>query len=200
MKRLPAILLVLLAAPAWAQTPSYPVGGGPQGQRAPATVELCLNSQGQAVPLALCDQAPNIAKPLQPATTEHRATVVTISPNSGSASAYPSNATPLTANAAGTTGAVVGTYAASPGRTNFICGFEVSAIGGTAAVGPITIAGLTGSSMVFQGSASVAGGTVAQKTFSPCIPASAANTAITVTTTADGTATAVNVNSWGYRQ
>ena len=36
-------------------------------------------------------------------------------------------------------------------------------------------------------------------TFNPCIPASAANTAITVTTTANGTATAVDVNSWGYQ-
>jgi len=32
------------------------------------------------------------------------------------------------------------------------------------------------------------------------VPASAPNTAITVTTTADGTATAVDVNSWGFVQ
>lgn len=41
---------------------------------------------------------------------------------------------------------------------------------------------------------------MARQNFSPCIPASAQNEAITVTTTADGTATAVNVNSWGYQQ
>jgi hypothetical protein len=112
---------------------------------------------------------------------------------------YPIGTTPLTGNATGTTGAVVGTLAAASGKTTYICGFTVSAIGGTAAVGPITLAGLTGSSMVFQLSSSAAGVNFSQ-TFLPCIPASATNTAITVTTTADGTATAVDINSWGYRQ
>jgi hypothetical protein len=107
----------------------------------------------------------------------------------------------ITGNAAGTTGAVVGTLAASStGQTTYICGFNVQSIGGTAAVGPITIAGLTGSSQVYQGSSTAAGGTVASAAFFPCIPASAVNTAITITTTADGSASAVDVNSWGYRQ
>jgi hypothetical protein len=105
----------------------------------------------------------------------------------------------ITGNALGTTGAVTGTLAAAQGKTTYICGFKVDAIGGTAAVGPITVAGLVGSSMVFQGSSSAAGGPVARQNFSPCIPASAQNAAITVSTTADGTATAVNVNSWGHQ-
>jgi hypothetical protein len=116
-------------------------------------------------------------------------------------SQYPQGAAALTANAAGSTGAVVGTFAATASKTNFICGFNVQAIGGTATVGPITIAGLVGSSQVYQtdvNSATV-GKTVASATFSPCIPASAPNVAITVTTTANGTATAVDVNAWGYR-
>jgi hypothetical protein len=42
---------------------------------------------------------------------------------------------------------------------------------------------------------------VARQNFAPCIPANAQNTTITtVTTTADGMATAVNVNSCGYQQ
>lgn len=106
----------------------------------------------------------------------------------------------ITGNAQGTTGAVVGTLAAVQNKFTFICGFEVDAIGGTAAIGPITVAGIVGSSMVFQGSATAAGGRIASRDFSPCIPSSAPNTAITVTTTADGTATAVDVNSWGYQQ
>jgi hypothetical protein len=107
--------------------------------------------------------------------------------------------TVITGNASGTTGAVTGTLAAAQCKTTYICGFKVDAIGGTAAVGPITVAGLVGSSMVFQGSSSAAGGPVARQNFSPCIPASAQNAAITVSTTADGTATAVNVNSWGHQ-
>lgn len=119
-----------------------------------------------------------------------------------SPSAFPTGAAPITGNAAGSTSAVVGTLAAAAAKTTYICGFNVQAIGGTATVGPITVAGLKGSSQVYQtdvNSATV-GKTVAAASFSPCIPASAVNTAITITTTADGTATAVDVNSWGYQQ
>lgn len=108
--------------------------------------------------------------------------------------------TPIQGNAAGTTGAVVGTLAAAAAKFTYICGFNVQAIGGTAAVGPITIAGLVTASQVYQASSSAAGGTIASASFTPCIPSSAVNTAITVTTTADGTASAVDVNSWGYQQ
>lgn len=99
----------------------------------------------------------------------------------------------------GTTGAVTGTLAAAAGRTTFICGFDVSVIGGTAAVGPITITGLIGGTFTYQFSSLAAGNTLS-RTFTPCIPASAVNTAIVTTTTADGTASAVDVNSWGYQQ
>ena len=115
-------------------------------------------------------------------------------------SQYPATATAITGNATGSTGAVVGTLAGVAAKTTYICGFNVSAIGGTATVGPITVAGLVGSSQVYQVPVnSAAGAIVATQNFNPCIPASAANTAITVTTTADGTATAVDVNSWGYQ-
>jgi hypothetical protein len=107
---------------------------------------------------------------------------------------------PITGNAAGTTGAVVGTLPASTaGKTTFICGFSVDAIGGTATVGPITLAGIVGSNMTFQLSSS-ATGAFREKTFSPCLAASAPDAAITISTTADSTATAVDVNSWGYQQ
>lgn len=112
---------------------------------------------------------------------------------------YPYGATPITGNGSGTTGAVVGTLAAVVGKTTYICGFDVSAVGGTATVAPITVAGLVGSSMIYRFSSTAAGATLS-KIYTPCIPASAANTAITVTTTANGTATGVNVSSWGYQQ
>jgi hypothetical protein len=102
-------------------------------------------------------------------------------------------------NGAGSTGAVVGTLAGVSGKTTYICGFSVSALGGTATVGPITIANTITASQVYQLASAVAGVTLAVP-FSPCIPANAAATAITVTTTADGSATAVDVNSWGYQQ
>jgi hypothetical protein len=112
-----------------------------------------------------------------------------------------SAAATITGNAAGSTGAVVGTLAGTAGKTTYICGFNVSAVGGTATVGPITVAGLIGSSQVYQIPVnSTAGAVLVTQTFAPCIAASAANTAITVTTTANGTATAVDVNSWGFQQ
>ena len=113
---------------------------------------------------------------------------------------YLPTATAITGNGTGTTGSVVGTLAAVTGKTTYICGFNVSAIGGTAAVGPIVIANLVGSSsMTYELASSVAGNSVTQ-TFTPCIPATAVDTTITVTTTADGTASAVAVNSWGFQQ
>lgn len=105
----------------------------------------------------------------------------------------------ITGNASGSTSAVTGTLAAASGKVTYICGFVVSSIGGTAATGPITIANLVGSSMVFQLTSSATGVSVTQA-FSPCIPANAPNTSITVATTANGTASAVNVGSWGYQR
>jgi hypothetical protein len=103
----------------------------------------------------------------------------------------------ITGNATGTTSAVVGTLAAFVGKTTYICGFSISSTG-SAAISPITVAGIVGSNMIFQ---NVTAGTgILQQAFYPCVPATAPNTAITVTTTADGTASAVDVNSWGFVQ
>lgn len=200
MKRLIlAALLIAGISPALAQQSSWPVGGFP-GQRAPGSIALCLNSAGQAMPPALCDQAPSVAKPYQPASPDHRADVVTISPNSGASNPFPSNATPSTAVAAGTTGAVTATMAATPGKTNYICSLHVSAIGGTATVGPITVTGLKGGNTLTYQVAATASGNFLIVPFTPCFPASAVNTAIAAATTADGTATAVDVNIIGYLQ
>lgn len=113
-------------------------------------------------------------------------------------SQYPVGSVALTGNGAGSTGAVVGTLTATATTTAYICGFAISATGGVATLGPITVAGLIGSSMVFQLFSTATGANLSQQ-FNPCIPASAVSTNITITTTADGTASAVDVNSWGYR-
>src|SRR5216683_41237 len=107
-------------------------------------------------------------------------------------SQYPVNSvttapTAITGNATGSTGAVVGTLAAAASKTTFICGFNVSTIGGTAPSSPITVAGLIGSSQVYQTPINAAAGQILiTQNFNPCIPASAVNTA-------------VDVNSWGYQ-
>lgn len=103
----------------------------------------------------------------------------------------------ITGNAQGTTGAVVATLPAKANYTTYICGFHLDSTG-SGAMGPITLAGIVNGPMVFQGTAGANNNP--SQTFYPCIPASAPNTAITITTTADGTATAVDVNMWGYQQ
>lgn len=169
-----ASLTLLLASAAQGQN-AFPTPGGSSANGA----------------VIMCPSAANAALYV-PCNSTNPATV-------SQASQYPVGATAITGNATGTTGAVVGTLAGVAAKTTYICGFDVSAIGGTATVGPITIAGLVGSSMVYQLSSSAAGVTFS-RSFTPCIPASAVNTPITTTTTADGTATAVDVNSWGFQQ
>jgi hypothetical protein len=167
-----ALTACLWASLAFAQANNDSQWQTPGNAIEPGIVQLCINAAGKAVP---CQTAV------------------------AGAAGFPNGATPITGNATGTTGAVVGSLAAAAGKTTYICGFNVQAVGGTATVAPITVAGLIGSSQVYQGSSSAAGGTVASAAFSPCVPASAVNTAITITTTADGTATGVDVNSWGYQ-
>jgi len=191
--RLALLGLLLTAAPAAADQFQTPYGF------APGAVQECLNSTGFTVPCFMSDLNPSVSKPFMQPSPGDRARIVTISPNSGAPNQYAAGAIPITGNATGTTGAVVGTLAALTGKLTWICGFNVSGIGGTAAIGPITIAGIKTSSMVYQ-LASTASGAFLTQTFTPCIPASAVNTAITITTTADGTATAVSVNSWGFQQ
>lgn len=111
----------------------------------------------------------------------------------------PGGATFVVGAGTGTTGAVTGSLANTSGKTNYICGFSVSAIGGTATIGPITINNLIGNiTFTFQAASTTTGYTLTQA-FSPCIPAKATNTAIDVATTANGTASAVDVNVWGFQ-
>jgi hypothetical protein len=125
------------------------------------------------------------------------ACVVDVNGNTCTAAALsPAGVTPISNSAAGSTGAVVATLPGVSGKTTFICSFNVAAAGGTAAVGPITVAGLAGGSQTFQLNSP---GTL-PITFTPCAAASATNTAITVTTTADATATSVTVSATGFQQ
>lgn len=112
---------------------------------------------------------------------------------------FTSAQTPISGNSTGTTGAVVGTLAAASSKFTYICGFSVSATGGVATLGPITIAGTVTASQVYQLFSTATGANLSVN-FNICIPSSAVNTPITITTTADATASAVDVNSWGYQE
>jgi hypothetical protein len=190
----------LLGSPALAQTP-------PSGNVERPLQYPCLNQQGKAAPCQFTDiPTPDVATAFNPASADKKAQVVTISPNSGAAGPYPANATPLVAIATGTTGAVAATFAAQPGRKNYICGFSVSpGSAATAITIQVTVTGLLTGTMTWAVGAPVTAagttGTTLTQNFNPCIPASAINTAIAVNSGALGTSGINNdVQSWGFQQ
>lgn len=119
-------------------------------------------------------------------------------------SQYPGNATaaavPVTATATGTTAATVATIPAVSGKTAFICGFTITADATALAVGTAVVSGtISGSLSYLQGiSAVTSGAGNLTQSFNPCVPASAANTAIVVTSAAAGTGGNTIVNAQGY--
>jgi predicted porin len=144
--------------------------------------------------------APSLTNPLfvSPATGATFPVSGTVTATPGSQ--YPSGAVPLTTTATGTTAATVATLAGTAGKTTYICGFTISADATTALAGAATVTGtISGSLNYIQnvGAATAAG--VLTQTFSPCIPASAANTAIVITSAAAGIAGNTSVNGWGYQ-
>lgn len=121
-----------------------------------------------------------------------------------SGTGYPTNSTPVTASATGTTAAVTATLPAVTGKTTFICGFAMTSGGTTTAVfANATVTGTIGGTLNFAygDPAPAAGQGRLVVGFSPvCIPASAQNTAISVTQPGGGTGTtAAAVSVWGYQ-
>lgn len=130
-------------------------------------------------------------------------TITTVAPPT---SQYPSGATPITASSANVANAsAVATLAGVALKTTYICGFHITSGGSTAAalVTP-TITGTITGTMNFT-YATVAGVTLSNQSLvsaigTPCIPASAVNTAIVVTLPALGAGnTNATVNAWGYQ-
>ena len=120
-------------------------------------------------------------------------------------SGYPPGATPVNQTATGTT---AGASVALPGVANkftYVCGISISP--GSASTAITLSYQLIGSGTFVQGfigapvTAVGVTGLEVFRTFTPCIPASAINTGITVTVGALGTG-GVNqtVNIWGYQQ
>lgn len=109
---------------------------------------------------------------------------------------------PETVSATGTTGATAATLATSASTTTYICGFSIRANANAAATGNATVAGtITGTMNFTQWTAPSASGLgITEEVFTPCIPASAANTTIVVTSAAPSTGGVVSVSAWGYQQ
>lgn len=119
-----------------------------------------------------------------------------------SASGLPAAATAITASATGTIAATVATLPAVAAKTTYICGFSIRANATAAATANSTVSGtISGALNYTQWTAPLASGIgITEQTFSPCLPASAANTAIVVTSAAPGAGGVVSVSAWGYQR
>jgi hypothetical protein len=119
----------------------------------------------------------------------------------GQKSQYPAGATAITASATGTTAATTATLAGTAGKTTYICGYSIRANATAAATVTDTITGVitaTLSSILWV--APLASGIgVDEQIFSPCIPASAANTGIAIVSGAPGAGGTVSSKGWGYQ-
>ena len=112
---------------------------------------------------------------------------------------YPVNSHPVTASATGSTGQITATMAAVSGQTNWICGFVITS-GGTssALVVNATITGTVTATMNYTYVFVSSGQGLLGVAFPQCVPASATNTAITLTVPAGGTGTTVAAEMWGF--
>lgn len=116
-------------------------------------------------------------------------------------SEYPSGATAISATATGTTAATTATLAAAANKTTYICGLSIRANATAAATGNATVTGTVTATLNYtQWTAPAASGIgIIERTFTPCLPASAVNTAIAVISAAPGVGGVVSVTSSGYQ-
>ena len=163
----------------------------PSGQTtAQGTVNMCTTMTGTFVACG----TPG-AMPLS--VTIQQASPVPVSP-----SAYPSSSLPVTNSATGTTAAVVATLPANANRTTYLCGFSMTATATAATAGAATVVGTLGGTLNFVegvGATGTSGAQTTNQSFTPCVPASAINTAIVVTSFAAGTGGIAAVAAWGYQ-
>ena len=122
----------------------------------------------------------------------------------GASAGYPIGATPITVSATGTTLATAVTLPAVAGQTTYLCGFSIRSTANVAAVGTATVAGTLGGTLNYtHWTGPVAGGGglgILEPPFGPdCVPASATNVAIVVTSAAPGTGGTVSVTAWGFQ-
>jgi hypothetical protein len=138
-------------------------------------------------------------------TTKSASVPVTLASDQGAigplSSQYPGTASAVEVSTTGTTAATAATMPAVSGKTNYVCGFTITADATALATGTAVLSGLTNSLSYLQTIAAVANGAGdLTKNFNPCIPASATNTAIVITSAAAGVGGNTIVNIQGYVQ
>lgn len=121
-------------------------------------------------------------------------------PGQATSTGYPVGSTPLAVSVNASAAAATATLPASVGRITYICGFFIGSNATAATFTAATVTGVLGGTMSFmQGTATAPAVTILQQNFSPCIPASANNTALAVVSGSPGAGGFVYVNAWGYQ-
>lgn len=178
-------------------SPWIVAGGGTAGTAATGVVTVQGIASGTSVATSNATQLPAALGQ----TTMAASLPVALASNQSALAVTLPTFTSITASATGTTGATAATLAATSGKTTYICGFTISSDATAALAGAATVTGtITGSLNYIQnvGSATAAG--ILTQNFTPCIPASASNTTIAVTSVAAGTGGNTAVTAWGYQQ
>lgn len=116
------------------------------------------------------------------------------------ANPYPPGSTPVENSGTGTTGAITVALAAQTSHLEYVCGIYAAATATAGTNGNATVSGPTTTLNFLQGIGLSPLVAVLSQSFSPCIPASAVNTAITLTTAAPGTGGVASAAIWGYYQ
>lgn len=114
--------------------------------------------------------------------------------------AYPNSSIPVVSSVTGTTVPPTATLPGVAGKTTFICGFSATSYATGNSNGFIQINNIVGGvTMYFAYVTPAVGQGQLVVPFRPCLPASAANTAITVAQPAAGAGGLAAVSAWGYQ-
>ncbi len=114
-------------------------------------------------------------------------------------SQYPAGAIPIQASVLGGSAATPATLATGANVTTYLCTLSVRSNANGAATGTVVVAGPTTTLSYAHWTAPLATGVgVTEMVYDPCVPASAANTNIVVTSPAAGTVGTVSVVLTGY--
>lgn len=116
-------------------------------------------------------------------------------------SAYPAGSAPVAASAAGTTGVTTATLPAASGTYTHLCWISIRVNAAAPTTGNATITGTVGGPLNFtQWTAPNSSGLgINEQIFNPCLPGSAVNTALAITSAAPGTGGVVSVSAGGYQ-
>jgi hypothetical protein len=114
---------------------------------------------------------------------------------------YPAGAIAVAASATGTTAATTATLPALTGRLTYICGFTIGSTATAAAAGNATVTNTVGGTLNYEMGTGLSPAVVLTNVvYTPCVPASAQNTAIAVVSAAPGTGGVISVTASGYQQ